>query len=102
MPAPGQAAADRPSPAEPPARRFMGLIGLCRARLQALTGVRIARVTGWAIAAGFALAMVVTDTAAQPARPGSLALYGLGWLAWVTAGLAALSASQDLAARDDV
>ena len=69
-------------------------------RLRTLLGVRVARLSGWAIASGFGCAMLVARLGASGAAAEALAVQAVAWLAWLSAGPAALSSARDLAARD--
>ena len=81
-------------------RRTAALTGLCEAQLRTLLGVKLARIVGLLVAVGFGCAMLVLFTSAGRDVLDVLCLQALAWLSWLAAGIAALSAAQDLAARD--
>ena len=80
--------------------RLARLVLLLDARQQTLFGMRVARWFGGAIALGYAIAMLVLATSGAAVVADVLVVRALGWLSWLAAGAAALSAARDLAALD--
>jgi len=76
-------------------------VGLYCAWLGKLPGVRMARISGFLLMAGFGCAMLILSTRSDPSAQTMLSIEALAWLSWLVAGLAALSTAQDLSARDD-
>lgn len=77
-------------------RRQRTLARVYDARLRQLGGMQLALILGWAISAGFALMMLVLTAHDAAAHLDMVALRGLGVLSWAAAGVAALSAAQNL------
>jgi hypothetical protein len=76
--------------------RALGLHALVAARLQAASGVRVARVLAWFVSLVFGSAILVLWPRTHGALADVVAVRGLKWLSWVGSGLACWSTARDL------
>jgi len=82
-------------------RRRQSLVALCAMRQRALTGMRVARFAGAAVALTGLIALLVLSSSRGRDVLDVAAVRGLAWLSWTVGSLATFSAARDLASLDD-